>query len=71
MSDVRHEFTVRGMHCGGCVKSVTRAVSQVPGVQAVEVSLDKGTASVQYDGAVAPAAIVAAIEAAGFEASAG
>ena len=70
-ASVRQEFTVRGMHCGGCVKSVTRAVSQVPGVQAVEVSLEKGTASVQCDNAVAPATIVAAIEAAGFEASAG
>ena len=69
---MKHEFAVRGMSCGGCVKSVTRAVSQVPGVQAVEVSLEKGAASVQYDdAAVAPAAIVAAIEAAGFEASAG
>ena len=68
----KHEFSVRGMNCGGCVRSVTRAVSQVPGVQAVEVSLEKGAASVQYDdAAVAPAAIVAAIEAAGFEASAG
>lgn len=70
-ASARHEVTVRGMHCGGCVKSVTRAVSQVPGVRAVEVSLENGTASVQCDNAVAPAAIVAAIEAAGFEASAG
>ena len=71
-ASTRHEFTVRGMNCGGCVKSVTRAVSQVPGVEAVEVSLEKGAASVRYDAAaVGPAAIVAAIEAAGFEASAG
>jgi copper chaperone len=70
-ANVKHEFEVRGMHCGGCVKSVTRAVSQVPGVQAVEVSLERNAATVEYDGAtVAPAAIVAAIEAAGFEASA-
>ena len=34
MSDiVKHEFAVVGMHCGGCVKSVTRAVSQVSGVR--------------------------------------
>ena len=71
-ASVKQEFEVRGMHCGGCVKSVTRAVSQVPGVQAVEVSLEKRAAAVQYDDAVvAPAAIIAAIEAAGFEASAG
>jgi len=66
---VKHEFTVAGMHCGGCVKSVTRAVSQLPGVQTVEVSLEKNAATVEYDGtAIKPAAIVAAIEAAGFEA---
>ena len=72
MSDiVKREFSVVGMHCGGCVKSVTRAVSQVSGVRGVEVSLEKNAASVEYDaGTVAPAAIIAAIEAAGFEASA-
>ncbi|HXC41099.1 MAG TPA: heavy metal-associated domain-containing protein [Burkholderiales bacterium] len=70
-ANVKHEFEVRGMHCGGCVGSVTRAVSRLPGVQTVEVSLEKSAATVQYDDAlVAPAAIVAAIEAAGFEASA-
>jgi copper chaperone len=67
---VKSEFAVSGMHCGGCVKSVTRAVSQLPGVQAVEVSLEKSGATVEYDGtATGPAAIVAAIEAAGFEAA--
>ena len=69
---VKHEFAVTGMHCGGCVNSVTRAISRVPGVKDVKVSLEKNAATVEYDGAaVAPAAIVAAIVAAGFEASAG
>ena len=72
MSDiVKREFAVVGMHCGGCVQSVTRAVSRVSGVQKVDVSLEKSAATVEFDAAaVAPAAIVAAIEAAGFEASA-
>ena len=72
MSDiVRREFSVAGMHCGGCVQSVTRAVSRVSGVRNVEVSLEKKAATVEFDSAaVAPAAIVAAIEAAGFEATA-
>jgi copper chaperone len=69
---VKHEFAVTGMHCGGCVKSVTRAVAQLPGVRTVEVSLERNAASVEYDGmTTGPAAIVAAIEAAGFEASVG
>jgi len=66
---VKNEFAVAGMHCGGCVKSVTRAVSELHGVQSVAVSLEANAATVEYDGAATgPAAIVAAIEAAGFEA---
>jgi copper chaperone CopZ len=69
---VKHEFAVTGMHCGGCVNSVTRAIARVPGVKDVKVSLEKNAATVEYDdAAVAPPAIVAAIVAAGFDASAG
>ena len=67
---VKNEFAVAGMHCGGCVKSVTGAVSRLPGVGTVDVSLEKKSATVGYDSAaIEPAAIVAAIKAAGFEAS--
>jgi copper chaperone len=66
---VKQEFAVEGMHCGGCVKSVTGAVTRLPGVRKVDVSLEKKAATVEYDGtAIEPAAIVAAIVAAGFEA---
>jgi len=69
-TDVKQDFAVSGMHCGGCVRSVTRAVSQVPGVHKVDVSLERNKATVEYDGGTTqPAAIVAAIEGAGFEAS--
>ena len=68
---VKGEFAVDGMSCGGCVASVTRAVSRLPGVQKVDVSLERKAATVEYDGAaVDPARIVAAIEAAGFGAAA-
>ncbi len=68
---VKKEFAVDGMSCGGCVKSVTRAVSRLPGVQKVDVSLEEKAATIEYDGAATnPAAIVAAIEAAGFGATA-
>lgn len=69
MSTLTREFSVSGMHCGGCVKSVTGAVSRVPGVRNVEVSLENNAAKVEFDGAlVTPEAIVAAIEGAGFDA---
>jgi len=68
---VKKEFAVGGMNCGGCAGSVTRAVSQLPGVRKVDVSLKDNAATVEYDGAaVDAAAIVTAIENAGFEAAA-
>ena len=69
MNEATGKFEVGGMTCGGCVRSVTRAVSQVPGVSKVDVSLEQKSASVAYDPArVLPAAIVKAIVGAGFEA---
>ena len=67
----KQEFAVEGMHCGGCIKSVTGAIARLPGVSKVEVSLEKKAATVEYDDTTVKAgAIVAAIEAAGFEATA-
>jgi copper chaperone CopZ len=43
------ELKVEGMDCEGCVKSVTRMLSGVPGVQAVDVSLAEARARVTYD----------------------
>ena len=70
MSDtVTTRFAVDGMTCGGCVRGVTKVVSELPGVKAVDVSLLEKAAKVEYDAAaVTPAAIVAAIEGAGFDA---
>ena len=43
------ELKVEGMDCEGCVKSVTRMLSGVPGVTAVDVSLALARAKVTYD----------------------
>jgi copper chaperone len=43
------DFKVEGLHCEGCVKSVTRMLTGVAGVQQVDVSLAEGRASVQFD----------------------
>lgn len=62
------QFKVEGMTCGGCVKNVTTVLQKLPGVGAVEVSLEQASASVQYDPAqVAPDALRAAVENAGFD----
>jgi len=71
MTTITREFAVEGMHCQGCVSSVTGAVKRVPGVTHVTVSLEQKAAKVEFDPASANAAsIVAAIEGAGFDAQA-
>ncbi|MDA8225142.1 MAG: heavy-metal-associated domain-containing protein [Betaproteobacteria bacterium] len=60
---------VSGMTCGGCVNSVTRVLSALPGVSRVEVSLDNGRAEIDYDPArCGVAEMRQAVVAAGFEA---
>ena len=60
---------VGGMSCQGCVKNITGVLTQLPGVGAAEVSLEAGEAKVAYDAAVVSrAALLAAIEDAGFDA---
>jgi copper chaperone len=63
------ELKVEGMDCEGCVKSVTRMLSGVPGVHKVDVSLAEGKASVTYDPAKSgPAEFRKAVERAGYKA---
>ncbi len=60
-------LAVTGMTCGGCVASVQRVLTAIPGVQSAEVSLDPGRARVVFDPARTDrAALVQAITAAGF-----
>ena len=60
---------VSGMTCQGCVRSVTRVLQAVPGVEAVAVSLEKGEAELRYDPARAGTPeFRKAVEDAGFEA---
>jgi copper chaperone len=61
---------VTGMSCGGCVKSVTNVLQELPGVSKAEVSLEKGEAKVDFEaGKVTREAMAQAIADAGFEAS--
>jgi len=65
------EITLRigGMHCGGCVSSVHRVLSGLPGVEHVEVTLEPPQAVVRYDESrLQRSALVQAIGEAGFEA---
>jgi copper chaperone len=63
------EISVGGMSCEGCVKSVTKVLSGMPGVSEVSVSLALARARMRLDpGLSNVAAIKAAIRGAGFEA---
>lgn len=58
---------VSGMTCQGCVRSVKRVLEAVPGVDAAEISLERGEAVIQVTSGRASAAdLVAAVERAGF-----
>lgn len=63
------EFVVQGMSCGGCETSVREAVSQLPGVTDVQVSAQSGRLAVTGQQPVDDAAVLAAIDAAGYRAS--
>lgn len=58
---------VSGMSCQGCVKSVTRVLSEVADVSAVDVSLENAEARIQHAEGASVEAMRQAIEDAGFE----
>ena len=59
---------ITGMTCNGCVRHVDKALRAVRGVTAVEVSLPEQLAKVVHDESIGEAALVAAVESAGYEA---
>lgn len=59
---------IDGMHCNGCVRSVTNSLRSKAGVKDVAVSLENNTADVTYDEhQIGEAALKEAIEAAGYQ----
>ena len=61
-------FEVKGMTCGGCVNSVTKALKAVRGVQAADVSLEKQQAVVTFaEGEASVADLKQAVEDAGYD----
>ena len=59
---------VKGMSCGGCVSGVEQALSALVGVARVEVSLERASATIEFDEAqVELAQLKDAVVEAGFE----
>ena len=57
---------ITGMTCAACSARVEKMLSRVEGVRSAEVNLALERASVEVDGEVAPQALVAAVEKAGY-----
>lgn len=62
------EFGIEGMSCASCVVRVEKAIKSVPGVDAASVNLATERATVTFKDAVDTAAVLQAIEGAGYEA---
>jgi len=61
-------FSVLGMTCGNCARSVERKLAATPGVSKASVDLNSASAEVEYDPArVNPEALAGAIRQLGYE----
>ncbi|WP_375450476.1 heavy metal translocating P-type ATPase [uncultured Devosia sp.] len=58
----RTRFHVAGMDCASCAAKIANAVSRVPGVTAVDVSVSAGTMNVSHDGPAPTPGIVHAVK---------
>ena len=58
---------VNGMSCGHCVRAVTSELEKIEGVSDVDVDLATGSVTFTSTAPVAPSAVAAAIDEAGFE----
>lgn len=60
-------LNIEGMHCDGCVKSVTQVLTELDGVQSADVQLE-GKANITFDeNRVNVAQLIEVIEDAGFD----
>ena len=59
-------YTVAGMSCDHCARSVREQVARVPGIDAVDVDLESGRVRVQGE-QIRDAAVHAAVAEAGYE----
>lgn len=63
------DLHVPGIHCAGCIRKIETAVRALPGVEQARVNFTTRRLAVEWrDGDQRPEAIVAAVEALGFEA---
>lgn len=64
------EYTVTGMTCGHCVGSVKEEVGKIAGITGVDVDLATGLLTIASTTPVDNAAVLAAVDEAGYAAAA-
>ncbi len=62
------KLKISGMSCGHCVSHVKSALENIEGVSQSDVSLENHEAEVTLSGEVVDADLIAAVEAAGYQA---
>ena len=62
----RHTYTVTGMTCAHCVRSVTEEITAIDGVTDVAVDLTSGAVAVTSERPLDAAQVRAAVEEAGY-----
>lgn len=60
-------FSVKGMHCDGCAKTVTKKVKALEGITDCTVDLKGERATVSMDGAGRTTAVIDAVKKLGYE----
>lgn len=63
-----NEYKVTGMTCGHCEMSIREEVSEVAGVESIDVSAQTGKLVVSGEGQIDDAEVLAAVEEAGYSA---
>ena len=65
MNMIEKTVVIGGMSCGGCVNSLTRVLSAVPGIEPLKIEVGKARLKVDAE-VVTPDVIAAAVDRAGF-----
>ncbi|MCT1802578.1 MAG: heavy metal transporter [Kocuria rhizophila] len=63
------EYQVTGMSCGHCETAIRAEVSEIPGVTDIDVSAQTGRLTVTAEQPVDDAAVIAAVDEAGYAAA--
>ncbi|NMR20017.1 heavy-metal-associated domain-containing protein [Cellulomonas fimi] len=68
MDQIQLEYRVTGMTCGHCETSVREEVGQIAGVDQIDVSAQTGRLVVMSDQPIDDAAVLSAVDEAGYSA---